>query len=85
MDNPKDERAISSPQGIETRVIIEAIHSRGRDGGKPKIPAGENGGKKWEPPRMGQLPPTGRSNETTCTRGHNGQFEGQAEQWSISR
>ena len=56
MDNSKDERAISSPQGIETRVIIEAIHSRGRDGGKPKIPAGENGGKKWEPPKNGTTP-----------------------------
>ena len=50
MDNSKAERAISSPQGIETRVIVEVINSRGRDGGKPKIPAGENGGKKWEPP-----------------------------------
>ena len=48
MDNSKAERAISSPQGIETRVIVEVINSRGRDGGKPKIPAG--GGKKWEPP-----------------------------------
>jgi hypothetical protein len=55
MDNPKDERAISSPQGIETRVIVEAIDSRGRDG-KPKVPAGGNGGKKWEPPTKGTTP-----------------------------
>ena len=56
MDNSKDERTTSSPQGIETRVIIEAINSRGRDGGKPKIPAGENGGQKWQPPTKGTTP-----------------------------
>ena len=55
MDSSKDRRTNGSPQGIERRVVVEAINSRSRDG-KPKMPAGENADKKWEPPKKGTTP-----------------------------
>ena len=57
MANSKD-KPNSSPSHdeITKATIKKKRRDFGYDGGKPRVPSGDNGEKTWEPPRKGTTP-----------------------------